>query len=240
MNITQRLACGAAVVALASAASTAVYAQATTGAVRGQITDENGAAVANATVTVTHVPTGSSATSVTDASGFYSVRGLRPGGPYRVRATAPNFDAGTSNVAAIGVGEPANVDVLLYTTGSEVAEVVVTAAAAASNQGGPSSNFTSSDIENLPSISRDLKDVARIDPFASIDPTNQDALSFAGTNTRFNQLTVDGVRQNDDFGLNNNGYPTQRSPIFAASNSESGCAASRTWTTLPVERARRW
>ena len=56
--------------------------------------------------------------------------------------------------------------------------------------------------------------MARIDPFASIDPTNQDALSFAGTNTRFNQLTVDGVRQNDDFGLNNNGYPTQRSPIL--------------------------
>lgn len=213
MNIAQRLACGAAVVALASAASTAVYAQATTGAVRGQITDENGAAVANATVTVTHVPTGSSATSVTDASGFYSVRGLRPGGPYRVRVTAPNFDAGTSNVAAIGVGEPANVDVLLYSTGAEVAEVVVTAAAAASNRGGPSSNFTSAAIENLPSISRDLKDVARIDPFASIDPTNQDALSFAGANTRFNQLTVDGVRQNDDFGLNNNGYPTQRSPI---------------------------
>ncbi|HEY8615773.1 TonB-dependent receptor [Phenylobacterium sp.] len=213
MNITQRLACGAAVIALASAASSAVYAQATTGALRGQITDENSAGVANATVTITHVPTGSTSTSVTDANGFYSVRGLRPGGPYRVSVTAANFDTGTANVAAIGVGEPANVDVLLYARGNQVSELVVTAAAAVSNQGGPSSNFTAGDIENLPSISRDLKDIARIDPFASIDPTNQDALSFAGQNTRFNQLTVDGVRQNDDFGLNNNGYPTQRSPI---------------------------
>ncbi|MGV8928700.1 MAG: hypothetical protein ACOH1E_03010, partial [Brevundimonas sp.] len=51
------------------------------------------------------------------------------------------------------------------------------------------------------------------DPFATIDPSNEDALSFAGTNTRLNQLTVDGIRQNDEFGLNGNGYPTQRSPI---------------------------
>lgn len=213
MTSIQRLACGAALTVLASAASTAVYAQATTGAVRGQITSDTGAAVANATVTVTHVPTGSTATSVTDAAGFYSVRGLRPGGPYRVSATAANFDTATASVAAIGVGEPANVDVTLFSAGAQVSELVVTAAAAAPSQGGPSSNFTAGDIESLPSISRDLKDVARLDPFAAIDPTNQDALSFAGTNTRFNQLTVDGVRQNDDFGLNNNGYPTQRSPI---------------------------
>ncbi|HEY8573937.1 TonB-dependent receptor [Phenylobacterium sp.] len=194
--------------------STAVYAQATTGAIRGQVIDENSAAVPNATVTVTHVPTGSSSTSMTDAQGFYSVRGLRPGGPYRVSAKAPNFEASTSTVAGIGVGEPATVDVSLFAAGgAQVSELVVTATALAPTQGGPSTNFSGAALQELPSISRDLKDAARIDPFASIDPTNQDALSFAGTNTRFNQLTVDGVRQNDDFGLNNNGYPTQRSPI---------------------------
>ena len=45
------------------------------------------------------------------------------------------------------------------------------------------------------------------DPFVAIDPSNQDALQFVGVNNRFNQITVDGIRQNDDFGLNNNGYP---------------------------------
>jgi len=213
MMSVRKLACGAALAVLASAMSTAAYAQATTGAIRGQVTDESGAGVGNATVTVTHVPTGSASTSVTDASGFYSVRGLRPGGPYRVSAKAANFEAATANVGAIGVGEPADVDVLLYSIGAQVSELVVTGTRAAGTKGGPSTNFTESDIQSLPSISRDLKDTARLDPFATIDPTNQDALSFAGTNTRFNQLTVDGVRQNDDFGLNNNGYPTQRSPI---------------------------
>ena len=209
----RKLACGAALTVLASAASTAVYAQATTGAIRGQIVDENGAGVASATVTVTHLPTGSVATSVTDEAGFYSVRGLRPGGPYRVAARAGTFSPGSVNVGGIGVGEPASVDVVVYSAGSEVSELVVTGTRQAESQGGPSTNFTEADIQSLPSISRDLKDTARLDPFATIDPTNQDALSFAGTNSRFNQLTVDGVRQNDDFGLNNNGYPTQRSPI---------------------------
>ncbi|HEY0648713.1 MAG TPA: carboxypeptidase-like regulatory domain-containing protein, partial [Phenylobacterium sp.] len=93
-----RLACGAALAILASAASTAVYAQATTGAIRGQVTDQTGQAVGNATVTVTHVPTGSVSTSVTGPDGFYSVRSLRPGGPYRVSATAAGFTTGGVNV----------------------------------------------------------------------------------------------------------------------------------------------
>lgn len=213
MMLMKRLAGGVALTALACAMSTAVYAQETTGAIRGQVTDEAGAPIANATVTVTHVPTGSTATSITGSDGNFSTRGLRVGGPYRVSATAADRERGQVTIQAIGVGDPANVAVVLASAGGAVSELVVTAAKAAPSQGGPSSNFSEAQIQALPSISRDLKDVARIDPFASIDPTNQDALSFAGVNNRFNQLTVDGVRQNDDFGLNNNGYPTQRSPI---------------------------
>ncbi|HEX5377552.1 MAG TPA: TonB-dependent receptor, partial [Phenylobacterium sp.] len=194
--------------------SSAVYAQEVTGTIRGQVTDEAGAAVAGATVTVTHTPTGSTATALTGPDGYFSTRGLRVGGPYRITATAAAFETGQVTLQSVGVGDAANVEVALRHAGqAEVSELVITGAAAAPSQGGPSSNYSESDITSLPSISRDLKDIARLDPFATIDPTNQDALSFAGTNTRFNQLTVDGVRQNDDFGLNNNGYPTQRSPI---------------------------
>jgi hypothetical protein len=38
-------------------------------------------------------------------------------------------------------------------------------------------------------------------------------MSIQGANPRFNSVTVDGIRQDDDFGLNQNGYPTLRSPI---------------------------
>lgn len=212
MNRISRLALGAGVSLCALAAGSAAYAQETTAAIRGQILDEAGAPVAGATVTATHLPTSSSASAVTGPDGFYSLRGLRVGGPYEVKASASKFEGSSVGISAVGVGDPANVDVVLVSTGSAVDELTVVGHRA-ERSAGPTTNYSSSDIDKLPSISRDLKDFARLDPFATIDPTNQDALSFAGTNTRFNQLTVDGVRQNDDFGLNNNGYPTQRSPI---------------------------
>lgn len=195
-------------------AVSAVHAQETTGAVRGQVIDANGSAAA-ATVTIVHEPTGTSVTTVTDANGFYSARGLRVGGPYTVTANG-SAGQGARQLSAIGVGDPANGDVIIYgDDASNVEDVLVVSARPFANDfgAGSASNYGADTIQSLPSISRDLKDVARLDPFATIDPSNEDALSFAGTNTRLNQLTVDGIRQNDEFGLNGNGYPTQRSPI---------------------------
>ncbi|MDO1559469.1 TonB-dependent receptor [Brevundimonas sp. 2R-24] len=212
----RKLAYGASAAVLMLATASAVHAQETTGAIRGQVTDEGGAPVANATVTVTHEPTGTTSTTMTDANGFYSARGLRVGGPYVVSA-ATQTGQDSARIGAIGVGDASNVDLILFSSSATaVEEVVVTASRGAPNAfgEGPSSNFGARQIQSLPSISRDLKDVARLDPFAVVnDPDNQDSLSFGGVNTRFNQLTVDGIRQSDDFGLNNNGYPTQRSPI---------------------------
>lgn len=205
---------GVSTVVIALAAASAVYAQETTGAIRGRVVDAGGAAVSGATVILTHQPTGTSATTVADAGGFFSARGLRVGGPYTVAVTS-GAGEGQIELGAIGVGDATNVQVTVYDAGSTALEDVVVSGRRFANDfgAGSSSNYGEDTIQSLPSISRDLKDTARLDPFATIDPSNEDALSFAGTNTRLNQLTVDGIRQNDEFGLNGNGYPTQRSPI---------------------------
>ncbi len=96
---------------------------------------------------------------------------------------------------------------------AELASVEVTGSAERDVSIGAGSRFSSQEVRELPSISRDIKDVVRIDPKAWIDPTNVDALEIAGVNNRYNTITIDGVRQSDDFGLNNNGYPTERSPL---------------------------
>ena len=201
---------GAALSVLAFALSTAAYAQETTSAIRGQVTNASGAPAANASVTITHVPTGTTVTTVAGASGFYSASGLRVGGPYRVAATV-NGATETSTVASVGIGAPATVDITFEGT---VEELVVTAASVnREKNGGPTSAYSLGDIQELPSLRRDLKDVARLNPFITLDPSNLDAVLVAGVNSKYNSLTVDGVKQNDDFGLNANGYPTQRSPI---------------------------
>jgi hypothetical protein len=208
------LGCGVSLAALTLMASTAVYAQETTGAIRGRVLTADGAAAASATVTITHQPTGTTVSTVADGNGFYSARGLRVGGPYTVAATSSSGQ-GATELSAIGVGDAANGDVVVYSEAASSLEEVFVSGRSFSNDfgAGSASNYGADTIQSLPSISRDLKDVARLDPFATIDASNDDALSFGGVNTRLNQLTIDGIRQNDEFGLNGNGYPTQRSPI---------------------------
>src|SRR5690606_35772865 len=181
---------------------------------RGQVTDENGAPVANATVTIRHQPTGTTSTAVTSGEGLFNARNLRVGGPYAVTVTAPGFDTQQVTVPAIGIGDPAQVDVLVWTAGAtDVAELVITGAAPQGLQTGPRTRINANDIDTLPSISRDIKDLVRTSPFATLDPSNNDALIIGGQSNRVNALMIDGVRQGDDFRLHANAYPTQNSPI---------------------------
>ena len=64
MTFSRRLAQGVALTALLCATSTAVYAQETTSAVSGSVT-ANGKAIAKATVTLVHTPTGTRAVTST-------------------------------------------------------------------------------------------------------------------------------------------------------------------------------
>ena len=71
----------------------AAFAQAVSvngGSIQGTITDNSGAVVPGATVTVTGVDTGSKASVTTDSKGFWSLGPLNPGN-YQVSVTAAGF-----------------------------------------------------------------------------------------------------------------------------------------------------
>jgi len=189
-----------------------VRAQETTAQLGGNVVDADGNPVAGATVTVLHVPSGTSRSAVTNASGQFVLTGLRVGGPYSVTASSAGFQGSAVENVYAELGRRANVSLVVAPT-TVLAEVEVTAAGTAGTAIGVGTEFSAETIASAPSINRDLKGTLRIDPKAWVDPTNSDALEVAGVNNRYNSITVDGVRQSDDFGLNNNGYPTQRSPI---------------------------
>ena len=207
----RKLAYGASAAVLMMTAATAVHAQETTGGVRGQVMDASGAPVAGATVTVTHTPSGTRSVMITDAGGAFSARGLRVGGPYLVEVSA-NGETTSEEIAAIGIGDAASVDLFL---GGQVVDEIVVAGVASPIQTaiGPSSVFTAEDLANAPAINRDLRDVIAIDPRVYIDEAFVEAVQCGGASPRFNSLTVDGVRLNDNFGLNSSGYPTERMPF---------------------------
>src|SRR5438270_13761402 len=63
-----------------------LHAQETTSGMSGRVLDAQGNPVAGAKVHIVHVPSGTTATATTDASGRYQAQGLRVGGPYHVDA----------------------------------------------------------------------------------------------------------------------------------------------------------
>ncbi|MBJ7416642.1 MAG: TonB-dependent receptor [Niveispirillum sp.] len=201
---------GALALAVASSWAVPAIAQQTTSSMTGQIVTAAGAPATGAEVTIVHTPSGTrSVTSVND-QGRFQAGGLRVGGPYTVTITAPGAEPQVLEGIFISLGEPFALDLAL---GSQMEEIVVSGQRLAAKTVGVGTNFGQREIANAPSIARDLKDIIRNDPKVFIDVTNSNAIQIAGTNGRFNSLTVDGVKQNDDFGLNNGGYPTQRSPL---------------------------
>ena len=70
--------------------SLAALAQSTAGRILGTVTDQSGASVAGATVTVTDVQRGTARTLTTDASGGYVVPNLQPG-TYKIHVEAKGF-----------------------------------------------------------------------------------------------------------------------------------------------------
>jgi outer membrane receptor for ferrienterochelin and colicin len=200
-------------VAMSVGMSTAVMAQETSSAINGTVFDTSGNTVSGANVTLFDTRTGATKELVSGSNGVFNTKGLRIGGPYILTVKGAAGSRIVENVY-LTLGEPLNIDIALESS-SNVETITVTGVSGGvlTETKGPSSNFNFDDLQNQPSVNRDIKDTIAIDPRISIDPTNADAITCGGANNRFNSITVDGIRQNDNFGLNANGYPTERLPF---------------------------
>ena len=103
---------GCAVAALVAPAA-ALHAQETSASIRGQVTTEAGAGVPNATVVITHTPSGTRTTQTTDANGNFNASGLRLGGPYSVNVTAAGLDPASDTLASLQAGTPQRINVIM-------------------------------------------------------------------------------------------------------------------------------
>lgn len=208
----------ATIAALMMSAAPAAYAQQTTAAIRGVVTSADGGPLAGATLTVVHKPTGSKTVTKSDADGVFDLRGLRVGGPYEVTATAANFDPAKLSDVFLAVGDASRLTLALEPVG--VSEVVVKADRVGSKlaNAGSRTNLRREAITEVVSPTRDIRDIGRRDPLATLDlatrgtgPTG--GLYIAGSTPRSNRITIDGVRSADTFGLNTGGLSTNRGPV---------------------------
>jgi Carboxypeptidase regulatory-like domain len=207
--------CAAFFVPIAAGAivATPAMAQETTSSIVGTVTSK-GAPVRNATVTITHVPSGTVSRFTTSAEGAFTASGLRVGGPYTVDVASTAGHTSITDVYTVA-GQPFNLPVEIA---PQSPEIVVTAArvrGAGVIGSGPSTVLTANDISKVASVNRDIRDLMRRDPFATLDTSQSTGrqVTFAGTNPRFNRFTVDGVPITDSFGLNPDALPSRRGPV---------------------------
>jgi hypothetical protein len=207
-----------AVVCLCLLAATAGAQTTTTGSIAGLVQDTQGGVLPGATVQAVHTPTGTTYEAVTDAEGRYQILNVRVG-PYSVKATMSGFKDQEQPGIAVSLGEQRSVDFKLELQAvTETVQVVGQTSIIDSSRAGTADNISTQAIQNLPTISRNLVDIARTSPYFNPIALNEDplALSVAGRNNRYNNVQIDGAVNNDVFGLSPSGTPggvTEAQPI---------------------------
>jgi hypothetical protein len=186
--------------------ATVTFAQASSSMaeLRGQVTDANGAAIANAKLRLTDLVKGSSRMAASDGEGAYVFLGLAPSS-YQLQVEAQGFSASATRLE-LTVGQQSNIPIKLaagkiefqvdVVGGGEVVEV---------NRTEQTSTVDLKQITSLPINRRNFLDYALLTPGVTssenitdatdfrIAQTPQSGLSFGGNNGRGNQVSVDGA-----------------------------------------------
>src|SRR5690554_1039891 len=183
-------------VALFITIATVMQAQVTTSSMSGRVTDVDGAVI-GATVVATHEPSGTTYGTVTNLEGRYNLNGMRVGGPYTVEISYIGYGNNITEGITLSLGENYSHNVVLQEEAQTLDEVVVSVLRTkfSNEKTGAVTNITSSQIANLPTVSRSIMDITRLSPYGG------NGMSFGGTDGRTANFTVDGANFNNNFGL---------------------------------------
>ncbi len=182
----------------------------TTGDVSGVVTDQTGAVVPNATLTLKSLSTGSSKTATSGAQGAYRFALLAPG-PYSITVSASGFQSVSRTVTvALGADNAANIQ-LAVSSSQETVEVTGTTASIETEDANLNTNFSAQQVSLLPNPGNDLSAVALTSPGAVMNTAG--GSTFGGGNFEVyglpatsNLFTLDGANDNDPyFNINNSG-----------------------------------
>ena len=178
---------------LAMVASITLMAQVTTSSMSGKIVD-NGGPLPGATVIATHVPSGTFYGTTTNSEGRYSLQGMRVGGPYTVEVRFVGYTPSKAENITLKLGETYRRDFMLQSEAIGLGEVVISGEMEKPISNANSTTISSEEIILMPTINRSITDVVKLSPYAN-------GMSFAGSDGRSTNFTVDGANFNNNFGL---------------------------------------
>lgn len=177
--------------------------RATSADLSGVVLDESKAVLPGATVTATNTETNLVRSVVTEGNGRYAIPALPPG-LYVVKAELTGFAPLIRPEIVLQLGASVAADFTLRIAGTR-AEVTVTAALPVvdTQRTAVSTVVSQKQIESLPINGRNFISFSIITPGVSTDRTPQQGasatsgLTFAGQRARSNNITVDGLDNND-------------------------------------------
>jgi hypothetical protein len=191
----------------------------TTSAIIGQVSDASGAAVPNASLTVTNKETGLKRTVKSDDSGRFNFPQLKPGA-YSVKVEAEGFEPQQHDAVPAGLGQKQTVDFIVRVAQTkESIEVTSEAAILNPENANTSTTLNARALEDLPNPGGDLTYPLQFAAGALVNTAGSSNDFIGGTNgfgnVEFNGLPaisdgyiVDGLETNDPLTNLNSGLST--------------------------------
>jgi len=184
--------------------SAGLYAQQTTGTIRGTVTDASGGVVAGATVTVTNADTGIANTTQTDVSGSYSFPLLRPG-RYTVKTEARGFSSGVQQDILVRITETAVVNFSLQVGSvSESVTVTGTVSLVQTDTSSEGKVIERQAISALPLATRNFTQLLGLTAGVLTNPYNAETIGFGTQNPNVNGMRAGSNNYLLDGSQNNN------------------------------------
>jgi len=190
---------------LAVALASGAFSQVTTSGLKGRVVDEKNEALPGASIVAIHLPSGTQYGVLANEDGRFTISNMRVGGPYQVTITFVGYNQQVYSDINLSLGNVTDMALTLSPSVTSLNEVVVSAGKGSiisSERTGASINLSNETVNSVPTISRGLKDFTKISPLAN---TSGSGTSFAGANNRYNQFAIDGLVNNDVFGLTSSG-----------------------------------
>ena len=180
-----------------------IYAQGTTGQISGTVTDQNGAVIQGASVTVSNQENGLSRTATTSDDGIYSIQQLPPG-RYKVEVTASGFQK-FENEAIVNITQTTTLDTRLAVTGVSYEPITVQAEAPVlqteTSQNGRV--IEGATLRQLPLPTRNFQQLLTLQAGAQSSVSNNTELgrgdatiSVNGQRTTSNSVRINGIDAN--------------------------------------------
>ena len=185
--------------ALAFPVVVAAQSQATTGVIRGTVTDPSGATVANATVALRETQTGFQRQITTNERGIF-VASLLPLGTYDVTTRAVGFSETRRTGVRVGVGQTVDLTLPLAAVQLQAVVVEATQPVVEATKIESSTRLPEAAVERLPNNGRNYLNLTLLTPnVAIVQGPDGDELSIGGQKGIHNNVSVDGADFNNPF-----------------------------------------